>query len=94
MVLSRYITPLSYVTVSGFATSIVPGVALEEQVKRLRFYFKRRRDTDVGHAFNVIGYHRDRRVSTLWSILIQIISYKEQKSNARNPGYVALELTP
>jgi len=32
--------------------------------------------------------------STGWSMLIQIISYKEQKSNARNPRYVALELTP
>jgi len=47
--------------------SIVPGVALGEQVNRLRFYFKRTRNTDIGHAFNVIGYHRNRRASTLWS---------------------------
>jgi len=58
------------------------------------------RDTVNEHVFyEVIGYHIDRRVSTLWSIIVEyshpnrclITSYKEQ---ARNPRCVALELTP
>jgi hypothetical protein len=53
--------------VSSFATSVVPGVVLEKHVRHLRFCLKRTWDTDVGHLFEVIGYHRDRRVSTLWS---------------------------